>query len=106
MRDKQKSARRRVRRLLQKPCKVDAQTQTSPPVRDAEGVQSSLCPSTPTFFYLPVESGATWPYDRKLLEGNDGCARFYSGLKSWSIFNHLAMYLCTAYVRTIEAFSI
>ena len=81
--------------LLQRPCKVDAQTQSSPPVQDAEALQSSLCPSTPTVLYLPVESGATQTYGRKLLEGNDECTRFYTGLKSCSIFNHLVTFLCT-----------
>ena len=75
---------------------MDAQTQTSPPVRDAEAVQSPVYPTTPAVFYLPVESGDTKPYGRKLLEGNNECTRFYTGLASWSIFNHLVTFLCTA----------
>jgi hypothetical protein len=82
--------------LLQQSCKVDAQTQTSPPVQDAEAVQSPVYPTTPAVLYLPVESGDTKPYGRKLLEGNNECTRFYTGLTSWSIFNHLVTFLCTA----------
>ena len=81
--------------LLQQSCKVDVQTQTSPPVREAAGAQSSLCSTMPTIYYLPVESGATRPYGRKLLEGNDECTKFYTGLTSWSLFNHLVTFLCT-----------
>ena len=103
MKDKQKSARRKVRRhaaaegllLLQQSSKVDVQTQTSPLVQEAAAVQASVCSTAPTVYYLPVESGATRPYGRKLLEGNDECTKFYTGLSSWSIFNHLVTFLCT-----------
>ena len=71
------------------------QTQTSPLVQEAAAVQASVCSTTPTVYYLPVESGATRPYGRKLLEGHDECTKFYTGLSSWSIFNHLVTFLCT-----------
>ena len=29
------------------------------------------------------------------MEGNDACTKFYTGLTSWSIFNHLVTFLCT-----------
>ena len=35
------------------------------------------------------------PFGRKLLEGNDECTKFYTGLTSWSIFKHLVTFLST-----------
>ena len=76
--------------LLQQSCKMDAQTQTSPPVEVAE---SPVYPTTPALLYVPVDSGVTRPFGRKLLEGNDECTKFYTGVTSWSIFKHLVTYL-------------
>lgn len=80
---------------LQQSWKADAETQTSPPVQKTAGTQASASSATSSIYCLPVASGATKPYGRKLLEGNDECTKFYTGLTSWSIFNHLATFLCT-----------
>ena len=70
--------------LLQQSWKVDVETQASPPVRKTAVTQASAGSATPSirFYYLPAASGATKPNGRKLLEGNDECTKFYTGLYS------------------------
>ena len=68
--------------LLQQFYKLDAQTQTSLPVEDAESVQSPVYPTTLTSLYVPVDTGLTTHFGRNLLEGNDKCTKFYTGLTS------------------------
>ena len=71
---------------------MDVQTQTSPPV---ESSNSPVNPTTPTLVYVPVDYCVTRPFGRKLLEGNDECTKFYTGVTSWSIFKHLVTFLST-----------
>ena len=78
--------------LLQQSCKVDVQTQTSPPV---ESSNSPVNSTTPTLIYVPVDSCVTRPFGRMLFEGNDECTKFYTGVTSWSILKHLVTFLST-----------
>lgn len=65
--------------LLQQSCKMDAQMQT---FLQSKLLNHLVYPTTPTLLYVSVDSGVTRPFGRKLLEGNDECTKFYTGVTS------------------------
>ena len=84
--------------LLQQSCKVDAVTQTTLPVFTSAETQTLASGSAYIIAPNVVESAAI-PFGIKLLEGNDKCTKFYTGLSSWSVFNHIATNLCAHFPK-------
>ena len=72
--------------LLQQSCKAEAGTQTTStsPVRKCAGTQASCS---------AIEYKSPSLCSSKLLEGNDECTKFYTGLTAWAIFTHLVTFL-------------
>ena len=82
---------------------VDCETQTGQPETKEAATQASSLPSmptplTPAICYVPVESRAkSTVFTSELLSGNDDGLKFYTGLPSWKVFNHLVSFLSACY---------
>ena len=79
---------------------TDAETQTLQTTKEDATTQASFVPdnsiaSSPVVYYVPVESGHSQAagFGSRIVEGNDEATKFYTGLPSWKVFQHLVAFL-------------
>ena len=90
--------------LLQKIELRDVETQTRLTENSDAATQVSFMPdhpiaSSPVVCYVPVVSRRSQAADTlgSQLKGNDEGTKFYTGLTSWDVFQHLVSFLSTCY---------
>ena len=77
---------------------VDSDAQTSQTVMTDGSQQTSLVPTTstiPIVCYLPRVASKAMTLSSELLKDNDEITKFYTGLPSWKVFDHLVCFLST-----------
>lgn len=80
---------------------VDSDAQTSRNETTEATTQASVVPTTltiPIVCYLPVESrmaSTAMSLSSELLKENDDSTKFYTGLPSWKVLDHLVCFLST-----------
>lgn len=86
--------------LLLHSCKVDVEIQTQSPVRKSVTTQFS---GASEMYCFPPQTEALKTDGMKLLERNGDTTKFYTGLASWNLINHLVMFLCTINTSLVKS---